>query len=268
MTTAQIFETQCKQLILSSLEGFNVTIFTYGQTASGKTYTMRGLDQHQPGIIPLSIKEVFRELYHNHGAPFKPHHLHHHHMRESLSPKTTLLKTWVVKVSYIEIYNECVNDLLDPSRKNLSVRENQQGRPVIDGLSEFEIHSPEEAMQYLLKGDEQRKIAETRLNEKSSRSHTVFKLSILLSEKNLTTSRNTIKTSQVNLVDLAGSEGVSKTQSDGVRFREGSNINKSLLALSKVIQMLGLKFSTASKAASMAGPHFINFRDSKLTRIL
>lgn len=103
-----------------------MTIFTYGQTASGKTYTMRGLDSQQPGLIPLSIKEVFRELYLTHGTPFKPHtHMHHHHMRESLSPKTTVLKTWLVKVSYIEIYNECVNDLLDPTRKNLSVRENQ-----------------------------------------------------------------------------------------------------------------------------------------------
>ncbi|TNV84878.1 hypothetical protein FGO68_gene10895 [Halteria grandinella] len=271
MSTAQIFESQCKKLILSSLEGFNVTIFTYGQTASGKTYTMRGLDTQQPGLIPLSIKEVFRELYLSHGTPFKPHtHMHHHHhLRESLSPKTTVLKTWLVKVSYIEIYNECVNDLLDPTRKNLSVRENQQGRPIVEGLSEFEIHSPEEAMQYLLKGDEQRKIAETRLNEKSSRSHTVFKLSILLSEKNLQTSRNTIKTSQVNLVDLAGSEGVSKTQSEGVRFREGSNINKSLLALSKVIQMLGLKFASQSKSTqSLQQTQFINFRDSKLTRIL
>ena len=99
-------------------------------------------------------------------------------------------------------------------------------------------------MHYLLKGDEQRKIAETRLNEKSSRSHTVFKISLLLSEKNLVTGRNQIKTSMINLVDLAGSEAVSKTQSEGMRFREGSNINKSLLALSRVIQMLGLKFTT------------------------
>jgi hypothetical protein len=116
---------------------------------------MRGFDQQQPGLIPLSIIEIFRELYKNHGSPFKPHH--HHHLptgRESYSPKSNILKTWVVKVSYIEIYNECVNDLLDSTRKNLSVRENQQGKPIIDGLSEYEIHTPEEAMHYLLKGDE------------------------------------------------------------------------------------------------------------------
>lgn len=126
-------------------------------------------------------------------------------------------------------------------------------------------------MHYLLKGDEQRKIAETRLNEKSSRSHTVFKISLLLSEKNLVTGRNQIKTSMINLVDLAGSEAVSKTQSEGMRFREGSNINKSLLALSRVIQMLGLKFTTMQQqknSLQLPNNYFINFRDSKLTRIL
>ena len=179
-----------------------------------------------------------------------------------------MLKTWIVKVSYLEIYNECVNDLLDPLRKNLSVRENQQGKAIVDGLSEFEVSSLEETMYYLMKGDEQRKIAETKLNEKSSRSHTVFKINIVVSEKNMHTSRNIIKTSQINLVDLAGSEGVSKTQSEGVRFREGSNINKSLLALSRVIQMLGLKFSREAGQVKTTTGQFINFRDSKLTRIL
>lgn len=116
-----------------------------------------------------------------------------------------------MKVSYIEIYNECVNDLLDPTRKNLSVRENQQGRAIVDNLSEFEVQSLEQTMFYLMKGDEQRKIAETRLNEKSSRSHTVFKINITLSERNVLTGRYVIHTSQINLVDLAGSEGVSKT---------------------------------------------------------
>ena len=189
VSTEEIFESEGKKLVLSALEGFNVTIFTYGQTASGKTFTMRGLDQRNPGIIPLALREVFGGLYTHHGLPFKPHHpLHHppfHGGRESHTPKVTKLQTWIVKVSYIEIYNECVNDLLDPSKKNLSVRENQQGKAIIDNLSEYEVSSLEETMYYLLKGDEQRKIAETRLNEKSSRSHTVFKISILLSEKNL-----------------------------------------------------------------------------------
>ena len=234
-------------------------------------------------VCDIALKEIFKELYNSHGQPFKPHHIPFQlpsygnsaqHGRESLiSPRNgaSKIKTWIVKVSYIEIYNECVNDLLDPTRKNLSVRENQQGKAIIDGLSEYEVQSLEETMHYLLKGDEQRKIAETRLNEKSSRSHTVFKISLLLSEKNLVTGRNQIKTSMINLVDLAGSEAVSKTQSEGMRFREGSNINKSLLALSRVIQMLGLKFTTMQQqknSLQLPNNYFINFRDSKLTRIL
>jgi centromeric protein E len=189
MTSEQIFESECKKLILASMEGINVTIFTYGQTASGKTFTMRGdPDQGgQPGLIPLSLKEIFHELYTNHGQSTKNLHGHGQHLyyrdpssgnRKSYSPKDKKIRTWVIKVSYIEIYNECVNDLLDVTRKNLSVRENQQGRTIIENLSEYEVSSLEETMAYLQKGDEQRKIAETRLNEKSSRSHTVFKISI------------------------------------------------------------------------------------------
>lgn len=78
MTTQEIFESEGKKLILSALEGFNVTIFTYGQTASGKTFTMRGTDSLQPGMIPLSLREIFHELYTHHGVPFKPHNHHHH----------------------------------------------------------------------------------------------------------------------------------------------------------------------------------------------
>ena len=75
MSTEQIFESEGKKLVMSALEGYNVTIFTYGQTSSGKTYTMRGLDQQNPGIIPLALKEVFGELYSHHGQPFKQHHI-------------------------------------------------------------------------------------------------------------------------------------------------------------------------------------------------
>ncbi len=134
MSTEEIFQSEGKKLVIAALEGFNVTIFTYGQTASGKTYTMRGGENVHPGIIPLSLKEVFHELYTHHGLPYKPHSsnsgsaqsIHHaSYSRESFINKQAKLKTWIVKVSYIEIYNECVNDLLDPMRKNLSVRENQ-----------------------------------------------------------------------------------------------------------------------------------------------
>ena len=116
-----------------------------------------------------------------------------------------------------------------------------------------------------MKGDEQRKFAETKLNEQSSRSHTVFKISITLHSKD-DSGKLHVKSSQINLVDLAGSEAVSKTQSEGIRFREGSNINKSLLALSKVIQLLSQKYQNPNSSTSSKS--YINFRDSKLTHIL
>ncbi|CDW89864.1 kinesin-like protein [Stylonychia lemnae] len=252
MTTGQIFDSEAKQLVLSSLDGYNVTIFAYGQTASGKTFTMRGNNQQQ-GIIPLALSEIFQNLNEYHGASYTQKDPHYH---------TNDPRTWNVKVSYLEIYNECVNDLLDPTRRNLDVRESRQRGIYIDRLSEFEVSSLEETMNYLLRGDEQRAIAETKLNEKSSRSHTVFQIDITMREKNFETGKMLIRTSRINLVDLAGSEGVNKTKSEGVRFREGTNINKSLLALSTVIYRLSQKYQQTAKN------YFINFRDSKLTRIL
>lgn len=112
----------------------------------------------QPGLIPISLKEIFHELYTNHGQSTKNLHGHGKNLyyrdpssgnQKSYSPKDKKIRTWVVKVSYIEIYNECVNDLLDITRKNLSVRENQQGRTIIENLSEYEVSSLEETMAYL-----------------------------------------------------------------------------------------------------------------------
>eukprot|EP00347_Sterkiella_histriomuscorum_P020283 403338399 len=254
ISTAQIFDCESKQLVLSSLEGFNVTIFAYGQTASGKTFTMRGTNESQ-GIIPLALTEVFQNLNQRFGKPFS--YRDHHQVCTNLNQRS-----WNVKVSYLEIYNESVNDLLNPNKKNLDIRESRDKGIYIDGLSEFEVTSLEDTMSYLLKGDEQRAIAETKLNQKSSRSHTVFQINIMVRDVNLETGKTLNRTSQINLVDLAGSEGVNKTKSEGVRFREGTNINKSLLALSTVICKLGLKYQQAAKN------FYINFRDSKLTRIL
>lgn len=108
-----------------------------------------GHEMQHPGIIPLALRDIFQELSANHGHPFKPHHAVHgsgsgsggfgHHLRESVNPKLTKLKTWIVKVSYLEIYNECVNDLLNPLLKNLSIRENKEGRAIIDNLTEYEV---------------------------------------------------------------------------------------------------------------------------------
>ena len=145
--------------------------------------------------------------------------------------------------------------MINPANKNLDVRESITGI-YINKLSEKECSTEEQVLEYMEQGDEVRNVAETRLNEASSRSHTVFRINIRSSPIRDGTAK--IKMSQLNLVDLAGSEGVSKTQADGLRLREGSNINRSLLALSNVI----------NKLSQGNGKTFINYRDSKMTRIL
>ena len=221
----EIFDNLIKNNLSSLLKGINVSIFAYGQTSTGKTFTMKG-DQKNEGIISLSIKEIFSNL-------------------EKSINKFTL------KVSYVEIYNETVNDLLDSSKKNLEIRESIEKGIFVNNISEITVTNSEKAMGLLNKGELNKVTAETKLNEKSSRSHTIFKISIEIIE-------NKKKFfSQLNLVDLAGSENVSKAKCEGLRIKEGGNINKSLLALSNVISKLSQNNKT-----------FVNYRDSKLTRLL
>lgn len=171
----------------------NATIFAYGQTASGKTHTMRG-NEASPGLIPLSIAELFQNI------------------------STIKERAFEVKVSFIELYNETINDLLLTNNKSLEIRENLKGT-YIEGLSEFEVLTPEEAMGYLFQGDAIKKVAETKLNEQSSRSHTVFRLTIHSKPKDKQSQNQAEYLSQLNLVDLAGSEGLSRTKAEGMRLR-------------------------------------------------
>lgn len=238
-STDEIFQEYIHDHIKSSLEGINVTIFAYGQTCSGKTFTMLG-DDKNPGLIPQTISEIFK------------------HTQDSEDADGMAATTYKVTCSFFEIYNESVNDLLDPKQKNLEVRESISQSVYIQNLTSKECKDEDEMIGYLKQGQLSRITAATNLNEVSSRSHTVFRFNIEITERN--NGQISVKTSQFNLVDLAGSEGVSKTGSEGIRFREGSNINKSLLALSKVIQRLS-SFQSKLKV-------FINYRDSKLTRIL
>jgi hypothetical protein len=155
----------------------------------------------------------------------------------------------------MEIYNEMINDLLDAKKKNLEVRESVQRGIFVDNLTEISVDSYERVNSLIKQGDSVKMIAETKLNELSSRSHTIFRVSIESNKK--IDGKNKIFYSQFNLVDLAGSENASKAKTEGTRMKEGSNINKSLLALSMVIY----KLSQNQKS-------FINYRDSKLTRLL
>ncbi len=232
--TAEIFEDVVKGLVGKAVQGFNATVLAYGQTASGKTFTVRGTEG-SPGLIPLSITEIFKET-----AKVKD-------------------RNFRIKVSFIELYNETINDLLKEGNDSLEIGEDRRGvGTFIKGLTCSEVTSLPEAMRFLQDGDRRKKVAETSMNTQSSRSHTIFQLKIESRPSNALPGTST-QVSQLNLVDLAGSEGVSKTHAEGIRLKEGSTINTSLLALSMVIQRLS--------ANENAGKH-ISYRNSKLTRIL
>ncbi|MCQ2819903.1 MAG: hypothetical protein MJ252_21775 [archaeon] len=236
-TTAQneqIFEAKFKDNLSFLLQGINISIFAYGQTSTGKTFTMKGKNHNLNGIIPLSIKEIFSKL-----------------------SDPSIIK-FTVKVSYAEIYNETVNDLVDPKKKNLEIRESIAKGVFVNNLTETVVQNAEKVLQILNEGERNRVIAETKFNEKSSRSHTIFRVKLEFDKKDPENSE-IVKSyhSQLNLIDLAGSENVTKAKCEGIRLKEGANINKSLLALSGVIN----KLSQSSK-------NFVNFRDSKLTRLL
>ena len=223
----QIFEILALPLIQCALEGINSTIFAYGQTSSGKTYTIQGTPT-SPGLISLGLDYIFSYILSN-------------------------PRTYRLRISYLEVYNEQVNDLLDTTKTNLEIRERLDKSIFVEKLSEIEVESKEKAFELLALGDSNRKIGETHMNLLSSRSHTVFRV-IIESEDNVSR-----LLSQMNFVDLAGSEGVQKSKCEDMRLREGCNINKSLLSLSSVIQKLSEARGTKN---------FINFRDSKMTRLL
>ena len=153
--------------------------------------------------------------------------------------RTSGITNFEIKISYLEIYNECVNDLLNEENKNLEVQNGPRQEAIVRNLTELKVANEDMILDSLEYGERIRKVAGTAFNSISSRSHTVFKISLTLSH--ITDSKSKIvKTSEINLVDLAGSEGITSTNNI-TRVREASNINKSLLALSNVIQQLGCK---------------------------
>jgi len=232
---AEVFAQAAKGVVLRAVEGVHGTIFAYGQTSSGKTHTMKGTVE-QPGVIPLALTELFAAI------------------------RLEQTRQFLVRVAYLEVYNETVNDLLDASNQNLEIRESLERGTFVQGLTEVSVGSEDEALQFLLRGEANRKVGETSMNEQSSRSHTLFKVQVE-STPHEDAEISPVRLSFLNLVDLAGSEGVQKTRAEDLRQREGSNINKSLLSLSSVIQKL-------SEAQVKGVKTYVNFRDSKMTRLL
>ncbi|KAL3569229.1 hypothetical protein D5086_029119 [Populus alba] len=229
-TTRHVYDVAAQHVVNGAMEGINGTIFAYGVTSSGKTHTMHG-DQRSPGIIPLAVKDAFGII------------------------QETPNREFLLRVSYLEIYNEVVNDLLNPAGQNLRIREDAQGT-FVEGIKEEVVLSPAHALSLIAAGEEHRHVGSTKFNIHSSRSHTIFTLII---ESNLygeNSKGEAVNLSQLNLIDLAGSES-SKAETTGLRRKEGSYINKSLLTLGTVI----------SKLTDGRATH-IPYRDSKLTRLL
>ncbi|KAF3658888.1 hypothetical protein T459_16857 [Capsicum annuum] len=228
-TTRHVYDVAARHVVGGSMEGINGTVFAYGVTSSGKTHTMHG-EQKSPGIIPLAVKDVFGII------------------------QETPEREFLLRVSYLEIYNEVINDLLDPTGQNLRVREDAQGT-YVEGIKEEVVLSPAHALSLIASGEEHRHVGSNNFNLLSSRSHTIFTLTIESSPRRGKQGEE-VALSQLHLIDLAGSES-SKTETTGLRRREGSFINKSLLTLGTVISKLTDEKST-----------HIPYRDSKLTRLL
>ncbi|KAJ2640080.1 hypothetical protein GGF44_002609, partial [Coemansia sp. RSA 1694] len=213
--------------------GYNGTVFCYGQTGSGKTFTMMGADidnDDLKGIIPRIVEGIFAKIIE--------------------SPPTL---EYMVKSSYMEIYMERIRDLLNPDEANLPVHEDKANGVYVKGLMEVFVSSIDEVYQVMRQGAKNRVVGFTNMNAESSRSHSIFQISI---EQKDTTSGKT-KLGRLFLVDLAGSEKVGKTGATGQTLEEAKKINKSLSALGMVINAL-----TDGKSTH------IPYRDSKLTRIL
>ncbi|XP_036430851.1 kinesin heavy chain [Colossoma macropomum] len=231
-TQELVYDSCAKQIVKDVLEGYNGTIFAYGQTSSGKTHTMEGkLHDHElMGIIPRIAQDIFDHIY---------------SMDENLE--------FHIKVSYFEIYLDKIRDLLDVSKTNLAVHEDKNRVPYVKGCTERFVSSPEEVMDVIDEGKTNRHVAVTNMNEHSSRSHSIFLINI--KQENMETEKKL--SGKLYLVDLAGSEKVSKTGAEGAVLDEAKNINKSLSALGNVISALAEGTKT-----------HVPYRDSKMTRIL
>ncbi|KAJ9155010.1 Kinesin-like protein [Pleurostoma richardsiae] len=230
---SDIFDFSIRSTVDDILNGYNGTVFAYGQTGAGKSYTMMGTsidDDEGRGVIPRIVEQIFASI---------------------MSSPSTI--EYTVRVSYMEIYMERIRDLLAPQNDNLPVHEEKNRGVYVKGLLEIYVSSVQEVFEVMRRGGNARAVAATNMNQESSRSHSIFVITI--TQKNVET--GSAKSGQLFLVDLAGSEKVGKTGASGQTLEEAKKINKSLSALGMVINAL-----TDGKSSH------IPYRDSKLTRIL
>uniref|UniRef100_A0A8C4W1A9 Kinesin-like protein n=1 Tax=Gopherus evgoodei TaxID=1825980 RepID=A0A8C4W1A9_9SAUR len=232
-TQEMVYRATTKGLIEGIISGYNATVFAYGPTGCGKTYTMLGTD-HEPGIYARTLHDLFRAI-----------------------EETSDDMEYEVSMSYLEIYNEMIRDLLNPSLGFLELREDAKGVIQVAGITEVSTINAKEVMQLLLKGNKQRMQEPTAANQTSSRSHAVLQVTVRQKSR-IRNIMQEVRVGRLFMIDLAGSERASQTQNRGQRMKEGAHINRSLLALGNCINALSDK-----------GAHkYVNYRDSKLTRLL
>lgn len=240
-----VYETLAAPLLDRAFEGYNTCLFAYGQTGSGKSYTMMGLNE-EPGIIPRFCEDLFAQIAKKQASEVSYH----------------------LEMSFFEVYNEKIHDLLVCKGENgqrkqpLRVREHPVSGPYVEGLSMNVVSSYSDIQSWLELGNKQRATAATGMNDKSSRSHSVFTLVMTQTKTEFVEGEEHDHriTSRINLIDLAGSERCSTAHSSGERLKEGVSINKSLLTLGKVISAL----SEQANGKRV----FIPYRESTLTWLL
>ncbi|KAH6797975.1 ATP binding microtubule motor family protein [Perilla frutescens var. hirtella] len=225
-STQKVYEEGARDVALSALSGINATIFAYGQTSSGKTFTMRGVAEY-------AVKDIYEHI--------------------NLTPE----REFLLKFSALEIYNETVVDLLNRESGSLRLLDDPERGTIVDKLIEEAVKDDQHLRHLISICEAQRQVGETSLNDRSSRSHQIIRLTI---ESSLREDSGCVKSflASLNLVDLAGSERATQANTDGTRLKEGSHINRSLLTLTTVIR----KLSGGKRSGH------IPYRDSKLTRIL
>ncbi|CAH1126341.1 unnamed protein product [Ceutorhynchus assimilis] len=228
-TQQAIYDETIRPLVASVLDGYNGCVFAYGQTGTGKTYTMEGANDDEMGIIPRAFEQIWSHIARKTGVEF------------------------LVTVRYLEIYMEEIRDLLrSKTTKALELRENGEEGVIITNLHSHTCQSTKDMFKAMRTGNHNRTTAATNMNEHSSRSHAIFQIVIEMADSHSKTTR----VGKLNLVDLAGSERQSKTGATGDRLKEATKINKALSSLGNVI------YALAENSAH------IPYRDSKLTRLL
>ena len=233
-TQREVYDQVAFPIVDSIFQGYNGTVFAYGQTGCGKTFTMMGIvtDPNLKGIIPNAFSHIFGFI-----------------KTEGES------KRFFLRCSFVEIYNEEVRDLLGNKDKKLDIREDPKKGTILRDLNYVTIKSPSDIEKCLEKGNKNRHVGQTSMNDQSSRSHSLFTVYLEIEEKG-ENGNSRIKSGKLNLVDLAGSERVGKTNATGQTFDEGKKINLSLTALGSVIDALS------------QNRKYIPYKDSKLTRLL